>query len=143
VIRQLGILLGSIAVLWLLLALPARWIWGNVVLLHSVVALSLCAVPAAASLIWATASIERSPDMLMFQVLGGMGLRMAFVLGVGLALYLGLPDDFSEVFWVWVLIFYMFSLFVEVCLVVRAKRTANPTLNQEPANDAVGGHQSV
>jgi hypothetical protein len=149
--RQLGILLGSMAVLWLLLALPARWIWGDVVLLHSVVALSLCALPAAASLAWANVGLKHSPEMLMFQVLGATGLRMAFVLGVGLALYLGLPDHFSEVFWVWVLVFYMFSLFVEVCLVVRAKRLsqkgpdplANRALNQEPANDAVGGHQSV
>jgi hypothetical protein len=140
--RQLGMLLGSMAVLWLLLALPARWIWGDVVLLHSVVALSVCALPAAASLVWANAGIKRSPDMLMFQVLGSTGLRMAFVLGVGLALYLGLPDHFSEGFWVWVLVFYMFSLFVEVCLVVRAKK-ANRSLNPDPVNDAVGGHRSV
>jgi len=104
----------------------------------------VCAVPAAASLAWANAGIQRSPEMLMFQVLGGTGLRMVFVLGVGLALYLGLPEHFSEVFWVWVLVFYMFSLFVEVLLVVRAKRlAASRPANAEQVNEPVGGRQSV
>src|SRR5262249_21339314 len=139
-----GVLLGSLLLLWLLLALPARWIWGDGVFLQSVVAVLLCALPAAASLVWANAGIQRSPEMLMFQVLGGTGVRMAFVLGVGMLLYFSLPAHFSEVFWVWVLVFYMFSLFVEVSLVVRAKRlAATRPENTEQANDAVGGRQSL
>ena len=142
--RQLGILLGSLVLLWLLAALPARWIWGESVFLQSIFALVLCALPAAVSLAWANAGMQRSPEMLMFQVLGGTGLRMAFVLGVGLALYLGLPQHFSEVFWVWVLLFYMFSLFVEVSLVVRAKKTAaSRASNAGQVNEPVGGRQSV
>jgi hypothetical protein len=53
-------------------------------------------------------------------VLGGTGLRLFFVLGAGLVLTGAVPYFQLQSFWVWVLVFYLFTLALEMLLAIRS-----------------------
>jgi hypothetical protein len=114
---RLLILIGLTA--WVVAAYPAFVLGGEAALIHSAVALALCLVPAAATLLWATGGGTRAPEQQLALVLGGTGLRMGVALGVGLLLYLFVPLFAQSAFWVWLLVFYLLTLTVEVVLVVK------------------------
>ena len=65
----------------------------------------------------------------MLAVMGGTGLRMVFVVGAGMALFYLHPDFNHAAFWIWVIVFYLFTLTLEmVILLVRPaapKQSAN------------------
>lgn len=151
-IGRLAILVCALVLAWGLLVVPARLLWGDSMVLLSLVALGLCLAPAAATMLWLGVVRRQAPEMFLVHALGGTGVRLAVVLGGGLALFLSLPETFSEVFWVWVLVFYMLSLVLEVTLVVQARKVdALPNDHLRHASgtpagiprDAVGGDQSV
>jgi hypothetical protein len=120
--RNLGLLLGGTLAFWILLMYPARWLGLEHASLYSSVAVLLCLVPAVVTMVWAGAVPKRSPEQHLQLVLGSTFLRMGFVLGVGLVLYLGVPDFDRPSFWIWVSLFYLFTLALEVTLVVRGRR---------------------
>jgi hypothetical protein len=117
--RQLLTLVGGTLGLWLLLALPAGLTWGASALRLSGVAAALCLAPAAATLAWAVWARGRSPEHLLAVAVGGMGLRVAVVVGVGLTIFLLLPGFRTAGFWGWVLVFYLSTLALEMSLVLR------------------------
>jgi type IV secretory pathway VirB2 component (pilin) len=119
--RNLGLLIGVTLALWVLLMYPARWLGVEEASLFSSVAVLLCLLPAAATLAWAHRSAQRSPEQYVMAALGGTVVRMAVVLGVGLSLYLGLPDFHRTSFWIWVSVFYLFTLALEVILIVTSR----------------------
>ena len=102
--------------LWVLLYFPARYVWGQEAAVYSLVAAGLCLVPTSLTLAWATRKVGRSADQQMLLVLAGIGVRMTFVLGVGLALSLAVPYFQQQSFWVWLLVFYLFTLGLEMVL---------------------------
>jgi hypothetical protein len=57
-------------------------------------------------------------------VLGGTGMRMGVVLGAGLLLYSFVPLFAQQAFWVWLLVFYLLTLAVEMVLVVKGNTEA-------------------
>ena len=58
-------------------------------------------------------------------VVGGMGLRMAFVLAGGLVLYFSVPYFQGQAaFWVWVIVVYPVALALDVVLMVAGRPTA-------------------
>jgi hypothetical protein len=57
-------------------------------------------------------------------VLGGTGVRMAFVLGTALLLHFTVPSFQKQGFWVWLLIFYLFTLALEMVLIVKGNPAA-------------------
>src|SRR5262249_26061920 len=75
----------------------------------------VCLVPALLTLGWVTWAARRSPEQQLLGVLGGTGVRLFFVAGAGLALY-NLVDYFRESpgFLTWVLVWYLFTLALEV-----------------------------
>jgi hypothetical protein len=126
VIRRLGFFIAAAVVFWVLLALPARHLWGDDAVVYSAVALGLCLVPTAVTLAWSTWALERAPaEQQLLAVLGGTGIRMFVVLAAGLALYLRVEYfQHSPGFWVWVLVFYLFTLALEMTLIVSGRSPA-------------------
>jgi hypothetical protein len=83
---------------------------------YSLVALALCLVPAVVILSWAGRHQARSPQQTILIVFGGTALRLLFVLGGGLLLYLLVPYFQQLGFWLWLLAFYLYMLTFEVML---------------------------
>jgi hypothetical protein len=88
----------------------------------SIPAAALCLFPEALTLRWATRAAGGSPDSQLVAFLGGMLVRMALVLAGGLALYFLAPACHRPAFWVWVAVFYLFTLALETFLVVGCLR---------------------
>lgn len=120
--RGVGLLIGGCLAFWALLVYPAYLMWGRDALVHSATAAAICLVPTLATFLWASWAKHHSPGQQLFMVLGGVGIRMAFVLLASLAVTLALPEFRQPVdyaFWIWVLAFYLFTLALEVTLLVR------------------------
>src|SRR5262245_23758339 len=119
--RRVCILAGATILFWAVLIYPAWLLTDDSVWLYSATAMGLCLVPAAITLWWSARAAAGAPERQLVALLGGTGIRLAVVLGVGMALTLGLPDLFSKAFLVWLLAFYLFTLFVEVRLLLPAR----------------------
>jgi hypothetical protein len=131
VTRTLALLiLGSVA-FWLVLSYPARLLWGESALMFSGVACLLCLLPAVATLFWCLKKSRTAPQQVVLAVMGGMGLRMFFVLGVGMVLFHAIPELHYQRFWVWVVVFYLYTLMLEVTLVL--KRQAAVAQSKNPS----------
>lgn len=130
--RQLGQLLIASAGIWIAVAYPCRWIWGDpTVLVHSGVAMVLCLVPTSLTLLWAGWANRQSPEHQLAMVLGGTGLRMLAVLGGALAIYLLVPYFQQPTFWVWVIVFYLVTLALEIVLIVAGQGQQAPVAGKE------------
>jgi hypothetical protein len=112
-------LVGGTLLCWLVVVVPARWLWGDSALLFSTTAWLLCLVPSAGTLAWAQWALRGKPEQQLLAVMGGTVVRMLFVLGIGMALYLTLPDFQYIRFWLWVIAFYFITLTLEIVLVTR------------------------
>lgn len=141
--QRIGWLIGGSLAFWLVSVSLAHLLWresvvlstlgsGSVprVLMDSVVALLLCLFPTVAVLVWASKAPATSPSQRMIQMLGSGGLRMASVLGMGMLLYSQVPEFQGQPsFWVWVLIFYLVTLVLEIIALARptsAENSARP-----------------
>lgn len=114
---------GSFA-FWAVVALPARHFGGRPAFAYSLVALLLCLAPALAVACWRGRALVRSPEQQLLATLGGTGLRMVTALGGGLALAAVAPAFRHESFWLWLLVFYLVTLFLELSLLVAESRPA-------------------
>lgn len=137
--RQLLLIAGSLA-FWVLVAIPARLLWGDAAAAYSAVALVLCLVPTSLTLFWADWAYRQPADQQFTMVLGGTGLRLFLVLVGAFALYRLVPffqDQETPGFLLWVLIFYLFTLALETVLSVAARPGAKisgvPAGNPSPA----------
>src|SRR5438128_2295316 len=107
---------------------------GEVGLLHSAVAALLCVVPTAVTQVWAERSLGKPAEHQLAAVLGGTGIRMVFVVGIGMALFFSVPAFAAAGFWLWTVVFYLATLGLETFLVVRSaaamdkSSAANPPL---------------
>jgi hypothetical protein len=127
VIHRLLTLIGATLAFWVLLALPARWAWGEATLVYSGVAMALCLVPAAVSLAWAAWAYRLPADKQLTMVLGGTGLRLFLVVGGAYALTASVPYfrmDQTPGFWTWVAVFYLFTLALETALSLAGRPAA-------------------
>lgn len=126
--KNLLILIGLPVLLWAILLYPAQRIWGDDALMHSGVALALCLVPAVVTFV-ATSRLTKTTDQRMLAALGSTGLRMAFVLGIGMILNSQLPEKFPNAFLYWLALFYLVILGLEVGLVVRQLPSEEKTVS--------------
>jgi len=117
--RRLIHLLAGVAILWLLSAGPAYAFGGETGLLHSAVAALLCLVPMAVTQVWSDWTLEGKPEQQLAAVFGGTSLRMGFVLILGMVLYFNVPEFQAVGFWIWVVVFYLVTLALEIVLVLR------------------------
>lgn len=125
--RRVLILVGGVGAFWLLLALPARHLGGgDTAVVESGVAALLCLLPATAVMIWADWAFRQNVDHQTYAVLGGGGLRLFFALGAAMLLtqMAGLFKGQSA-FFIWLGIFYLFTLALEVGLLLTARQKDN------------------
>jgi hypothetical protein len=127
-IRRLLLLLSGSLAFWVLVGIPARLLGGgDAALVYSGTALLLCLVPAAITLVWADRALRGTIDKQLVLVLGGTALRMIAVLGAAWLLYEWVPAYRAAAgFWIWVLAAYLFTLALEMTLVL-AGRPAQET----------------
>lgn len=128
VIRRLLLLIGTTLAFWVLVALPARWAWGDAALAYSATAAALCLVPATVSLAWAVSAYRQPAEKQFTMLMGGTGLRLFVVAGGAYGLYQAVPFFAEHAgFLMWVGVFYMVTLALETVL----------SLAGRPAADAV------
>lgn len=134
--RPLGSLLLGCLVFWAVAAALISLFWDrlaldelafprDVAVLFHTVALALCLVPMAVTLLWVGWANHQKPDQQLAAVLGGTGVRMFFVLGVGLILANTVPvfAQHPMTFWIWVLVVYLVTLGLEIVVLVRSQAT--------------------
>ena len=116
-------LTGGVAALWLLLALPARYLGGgDDAVVQSGFAALLCLVPAAAVMVWSQWAFRKGGEQQLYAVLGGGGVRMFFVLGSGFLLSEVLGWYRGQIgFWVWLGVFYFCTLALEIGLLIKSR----------------------
>jgi hypothetical protein len=112
------LVLGTLG-LWLAAAAPARRLGGDLALLQSAVAALVCLVPAAVTLLWSGRALGGPPEQQLLAVLGGTGLRLFAVLVAGVGLFLSVPALGHAAFLIWLVVFYLITLTLEVVLLVR------------------------
>ena len=127
-IRRLLFLLGGSAAFCLLVGLPARHLGGGdqaVVFLAT--ALALCLAPAVVSLLWGERALRQSADQQLVMVLGGTGVRMAFVLLAGWTLYQYVPYyQRQSSFLIWLAVGYLFTLALDMTLLLTGRPEREP-----------------
>jgi hypothetical protein len=117
-------LVGGCAAFWLVVALPVRHLGGGdraAVFLGT--ALLLCLVPAVVTLLWGERALRQTAEKLLIVVLGGTGLRMAFVLLAGWALYRWVPYYQEQSgFLIWLVVGYLFTLALDMTLLLAGRQ---------------------
>lgn len=85
-------------------------------------ALAACALPGLLTLIWTSLSVRGNPEMQLLAALGGTGVRMGFVLVYGMVATRSFPyfQEHQRRFWGWILLFYLFTLALEMLILARA-----------------------
>ena len=119
-IRRLLLLVGGSAAFWLLVGLPARHLGGgDTAMIYLGTALLLCLAPAIVTLIWGERALRQSADKQLILVLGGTGVRMAFVLLAGWALfqYVRYYQQQSS-FLLWLVVGYLFTLALDMIVLL-------------------------
>jgi hypothetical protein len=124
--RNVALLVVGVLGLWAVLYWPARAIWGEEVLLFSGTAALLCLIPGILTFVWCQTSAAGPPEQRLLAVMGGTMVRMFVAAGVGIGLYFAVPALQEPAFLIWVLVFYLATLAIEVTLVVREVSAANP-----------------
>jgi len=122
-IRRLALLLFGCAAFWALTAPAWRsYSEDEFTLVFAGAAMALCAVPAALTLVWIDSAVRSDPQQAALIALGGSGVRLFAVLLVAFALFRAVPPFQREVgFLVWLVVCYLFTLALEIVLVVRAR----------------------
>lgn len=117
--RRLLFLVGGSAAFWLLVGLPARHLGGGDSAFGFIgTALLLCLVPAVVTLLWGETALRQTPDKQMILVLGGTGLRMAFVLLAGWTLHQCVSYYEPSSFLIWLIVGYLFTLALDMTLLL-------------------------
>jgi hypothetical protein len=126
VIRRLLFLVGGCAAFWLLVGLPARHLGGgDAAFVFLGTALLLCLAPAIITLVWGERALRQSVDNQLILVLGGTGMRMAFVLLAGWILYLWAPCyQRQNSFLIWLIVGYLFTLALDMTLLLAGRPEA-------------------
>jgi hypothetical protein len=131
VLRSLGLLVGGSLAFWLVVAYPAWLLGGSTALVFSAVAGLLCLVPTAATMLWCLRAALGAPEQQLLATMGGTVVRLVVVLGAGMALFHTLPYFHDRRFWLWVIVYYLLTLTLEVALVVARQAPANRSLDPE------------
>ena len=92
---------------------------------NSAVAFAICLIPALLTLAWSLWALRRSPEHQLAAVMGGTGVRLA-VVGAATVLLHSRFEYLRQTpgFLTWVLVFYLFTLGLEIAVLLRAQPTA-------------------
>jgi len=131
VIGRLLLMIGGGLVCWVLVALPARALLDDAeqarrVITFSGTCLLVCLVPALLTLVWTRHALDQSPDAQLLAVLGGTGIRLSVVLLSGWLLTTYVPIFRDSSFWFWLLGAYLFTLTLEIFLLLAGRPASVP-----------------
>lgn len=119
-IKDLLWLVGGTVVFWALLTYPARLVWPeDPTFQWSMTAAVLCLVPTALTLAWTRWAYKGQAEQQLLAVFGGTAARMGVVIVVGMVLFLSIKEFEYQRFWLFVIVYYLFTLALEMVLVVR------------------------
>jgi hypothetical protein len=130
--RQFVQLLVGSAAIWVVLAVPAWLLAGEVALLDSALAYGLCLVPMAATMLWCHWSFGGSPEQQLLAVLGATSVRLVVVVAVGVGLHQAFDALNRPAFLIWVVVFYLATLTLEIVLVARRQTALAEQLTARP-----------
>jgi hypothetical protein len=120
--QRLFLLSAGTLLLWVATALPVWLLGGEWALLHAGTAALLCLVPCLLTLVWVERTGQKQPQQMLLAALGATGVRMFGVLGVGIVLVQAVPPfRGQDGFLIWLLIFYLFTLALEMTLLLTAR----------------------
>lgn len=126
-IRRLLVLLGGCAAFCLLVGLPARHLGGDSALVFLATGLALCLLPAVVTLFWGERALRRGAEQQLVLVLGGTGVRMAFVLLAGWTLFQYVPYyQHQPSFLIWLAVCYLFTLALDMVLLLASRPDSDP-----------------
>lgn len=117
--RSLGLLIFGTLAVWAAAVYPARLLWGDSAVVFSATAGLLCLVPTAATLVWSQRAFQKAPQWQLVATLGGTLVRMLFVVGAGLVLFLTVQEFQQKRFWLWLIAFYLVTLTLEMMLLAQ------------------------
>lgn len=147
--RRLGLLITGSLAAWVVTLYPAYRLWGNPdaygpwwqdpVFVYSAVAVGLCLVPTALTLVWGGWAFRQSPEQQLLMVLGGTVVRILVVLGGGVALFLATDYFRQKSFMVWLLVFYLLTLALEIVLLTGQTSAADGGLDRASGPEAERG----
>ncbi len=128
--RLLLLLMGSLA-FWVLVALPARALSDDPetaerAIVYSGTAVLLCLVPTALTLIWSSRALRQDPHTQLTAVMGGTAFRLFGTLLAGFAISSTFAYYRESSFWNWLLAAYLFTLGLEMTLLLAGKPAAAP-----------------
>lgn len=115
---------------WIVLVWPACLLWGAEVAVPSLSACLLCLFPSMLTLAWAVSCVGGKAEQQVAAVLGGMLVRMVVVLAGALILFFNVPILHAVNFWIWVLVFYLLSLALEMALVLASLSRTTAEMDQ-------------
>jgi hypothetical protein len=130
--RTLSTLVAGTALFWIAVSLPARLWGGDSALLFTCTAALLCLVPALISMAWAQWAFKAEPEKQILAVFGGMSIRFVFVIGIGMVLFHNVEEFHLQRFWIWVIVFYLFVLALEVILLTRQTKAERSAKEHTP-----------
>jgi hypothetical protein len=125
----LALLIAGGLVSWLVVFYPARLLWGDSAVVFSVVALLLCLAPAIVTLIWSQRAFQGTAEQQLLAVMGGTAVRMLFVVGAALVLFLSSNYFHEHSFLIWVVVFYLITLTLEMYVLVSGRSAAGRPQN--------------
>jgi hypothetical protein len=113
-----------------------RQAWGDSVAWAGLIALIVCVVPGALTLLLSERALGWPPEYQVTAILGSTGIRI-FAVGF---LAFGLYQAFEFLrgdsgFWTWILAFYLMTLALEVTALLWAQTSRTPSAQLQPTND--------
>ena len=126
--KSLAVLVLGLLGFWLLVTYPAKLLWGDSAVLFSSVAGLICLLPTALTLVWSQRAFKGAAEQVLLAVMGGMSVRLIFVIGVGLWLFNSLAEFNYKRFWIWIIVYYLLTLVLEMyVLLTRHAQTDKST----------------
>ena len=114
-------LVGGTIAFWALVTYPAAGLlWPeDPVYAWSTTAAALCLVPTALTLAWTRWAYKGQAEQQLLAVMGGTAVRMGFVIAAGMILFFNVEAFQYQRFWIFLVVYYLFTLALEMVLVVR------------------------
>jgi hypothetical protein len=120
VIKVLLWLVVGAVLFWALVTYTCWLLWpGDQILIWSTTAAVLTLAPTTLTLTWAFWAFREKPDQRLLAVFGGATIRMAVVLAISMILFLNVEAFGRQRFLILVILYYLFTLGLEMVLIVR------------------------
>jgi type IV secretory pathway VirB2 component (pilin) len=120
VIKGLLCLVGGTALFWGAVTYPAGLLWpDDPTFRWSTAAAVICLVPTALTLAWTRWAYAEKAEQQLLAVMGGTAVRLVAVIAAGMILFLNVKEFEYQRFWIFLIVYYLVTLALEMVLIVR------------------------